>query len=60
MSHGAKTDLGGIRDVSVSITSNNNNTTYSDDKTSSGIYGRMRYESGVHRVQRVPVNDGTF
>src|SRR2546429_9629123 len=23
-----------------------------------GVYGRLRYESGVHRVQRVPVTEG--
>ena len=28
-----------------------------DIKSSVGPYGLLRYESGVHRVQRVPVND---
>ena len=49
---GNKTDIGGIREVSVSISNANSY----DEGT--GVYGRMRYESGVHRVQRVPVNDG--
>ncbi len=34
-------DLGGIKDVSVSI-------------KGEGVFARMKYESGVHRVQRVP------
>ena len=23
-----------------------------------GVYGAMKFESGVHRVQRVPITDG--
>jgi peptide chain release factor 1 len=34
-------DLGGIKDVSASI-------------RGEGVFARMKYESGVHRVQRVP------
>ncbi|CAK4634415.1 unnamed protein product [Aphanomyces euteiches] len=40
----SETDLGGCKEVSVSITGR-------------GVYGRMKFESGTHRVQRVPVND---
>lgn len=37
----SETDLGGIREVVLSI----------DGK---GVYGHLKFESGVHRVQRVP------
>ena len=56
MSTGNKTELGGIREVSVSISSYGGGN-YDNDNDFSGVYGKMRYESGVHRVQRVPVND---
>ncbi|TMW61474.1 hypothetical protein Poli38472_012665 [Pythium oligandrum] len=39
-----ETDLGGVKECVCSITGR-------------GAYGRMKFESGVHRVQRVPVND---
>ncbi|MGN0683222.1 MAG: peptide chain release factor 1 [Oscillospiraceae bacterium] len=35
------TELGGFREISFSV-------------EGEGVYGRMKYESGVHRVQRVP------
>jgi len=37
----AETDLGGIKEVGVAITGR-------------GVFARLKYESGVHRVQRVP------
>jgi peptide chain release factor 1 len=37
----AETDLGGIRDVVLHI-------------QGKGVYGHLKFESGVHRVQRVP------
>ncbi|OQR97330.1 peptide chain release factor 1 [Achlya hypogyna] len=40
----SETDLGGCKECAVSITGR-------------GAYGRMKFESGTHRVQRVPVND---
>ncbi|DAZ95353.1 TPA: hypothetical protein N0F65_002538 [Lagenidium giganteum] len=40
----SETDLGGVKECVCSITGR-------------GAYGRMKFESGVHRVQRVPVND---
>ncbi|TYZ57929.1 hypothetical protein PybrP1_005211 [[Pythium] brassicae (nom. inval.)] len=40
----AETDLGGCKECVCAITGR-------------GAYGRMKFESGVHRVQRVPVND---
>ena len=38
------TDLGGIKDVSFSI-------------TGADVYSLMKYESGVHRVQRIPTTE---
>ncbi|MCW2548489.1 MAG: prfA [Mycobacterium sp.] len=41
-----ESDLGGYKDISIAIRS----------KTG-GVYGRLKYEAGVHRVQRVPVTE---
>ena len=35
------TELGGVKEVTFSVSGN-------------GVYGKLKYESGVHRVQRVP------
>src|SRR5215212_67150 len=40
-------DLGGYKDVSVAIKS----------RTDEGIWSRLKFEGGVHRVQRVPVTE---
>jgi peptide chain release factor 1 len=40
-------ELGGYKDVSVAIKS----------RTDEGIWSRLKYEGGVHRVQRVPVTE---
>jgi len=37
----SETGLGGVKEITASI-------------TGSGVFGRLRFESGVHRVQRVP------
>ncbi|GAB7190429.1 peptide chain release factor 1 [Kineococcus sp. NUM-3379] len=39
-------DLGGYKDVSVAVKSR-----------SGGVWSRLKYEGGVHRVQRVPVTE---
>jgi peptide chain release factor 1 len=58
-----KTDLGGIKEGSVSISGGGGSYGYddSDDNVDPmaglGPYGFFKFESGVHRVQRVPVND---
>jgi len=62
-----KTDLGGVKEAAVSINSNTSggyNTGHGggggDDEYNApnlGPYGFFKFESGVHRVQRVPVND---
>jgi peptide chain release factor 1 len=43
-------DLGGYRDVSVAVKSRG-------AEPGDGVYGRLRFEGGVHRVQRVPVTE---
>jgi peptide chain release factor 1 len=40
----SETDLGGCKESVISVTGR-------------GAFGRLKFESGVHRVQRVPVND---
>jgi peptide chain release factor 1 len=40
-------DLGGYKDVSVAIKA----------RTDEGIWSRLKFEGGVHRVQRVPVTE---
>jgi peptide chain release factor 1 len=63
-----RTDLGGIKETVLSISGRGGGgggMTYADEETeddddyksSIGPYGLFKYESGVHRVQRVPVND---
>lgn len=41
-----ETDLGGFREVVLHIVGKN-------------VYGHLKYESGVHRVQRVPATEGS-
>ncbi|NNE56893.1 MAG: peptide chain release factor 1 [Hellea sp.] len=40
----SEADMGGYKEIVASITGN-------------GVYGRLKFESGVHRVQRVPVTE---
>lgn len=51
-----KTDLGGVKEAAVAI-SGSSFGGYDDSQQSLGPYGFLKFESGVHRVQRVPVND---
>ncbi|GAX18950.1 peptide chain release factor 1 [Fistulifera solaris] len=68
----SRTDIGGLREASLSIVAGNgppyrlarksdDETPLDDDSetfaTPLGPYGTFKFESGVHRVQRVPVND---
>jgi peptide chain release factor 1 len=46
-------DLGGYRDVSVAVKSRGH------VPPGGGVFGRLRYEGGVHRVQRVPVTESS-
>jgi len=43
LSH-SETDLGGLKEMVASVTGN-------------GVYARLKFESGVHRVQRVPTTE---
>lgn len=42
----AETDLGGVKEASAEI-------------SGSGVYARLKFESGVHRVQRVPATEAS-
>jgi peptide chain release factor 1 len=65
----SRTDLGGIKETVLSISARggggagmqfaDEDDEEEDDDFKAGIapFGLFRYESGVHRVQRVPVND---
>ncbi len=44
ITHAHETDLGGYKEVAVLI-------------EGKGAYGRLKYEGGVHRVQRIPVTE---
>ncbi len=43
-----ESDLGGYKDVSLALRAK---------ASAPGVYGRLKYEGGVHRVQRVPVTE---
>jgi peptide chain release factor 1 len=45
-----ESDLGGIKDVQVAIKSNATDP-------AQGVFAHLKYEGGVHRVQRVPVTE---
>jgi peptide chain release factor 1 len=45
-----ESDLGGIKDVQMAIKSNATDP-------ADGVWAHMKYEGGVHRVQRVPVTE---
>jgi peptide chain release factor 1 len=44
-------DLGGYKDISVAV------KTKGTPAPGAGVYARLKYEGGVHRVQRVPVTE---
>jgi len=44
-------DLGGYKDISVAV------KTKGSPAPGQGVYARLKYEGGVHRVQRVPVTE---
>ena len=46
-----ESDLGGYKDVSVAVKSRG------APEPGEGVYARLKYEGGVHRVQRVPVTE---
>lgn len=46
-------DLGGIKDAQISIKAKGNPT------PAEGVWAQLKYEGGVHRVQRVPVTESS-
>lgn len=61
-----KTELGGLKEASLAVSSsgsygsgiNDDGDDYSTNLLAGfGPYGFFKFESGVHRVQRVPIND---
>jgi len=48
-----ESDLGGYKDVSVAVKSRGT------PAPGEGVYARLKYEGGVHRVQRVPVTESS-
>jgi peptide chain release factor 1 len=55
----SETDIGGLREGSVSVSGGPSFQLPGDSSAGPllGPYGAFKFESGVHRVQRVPVND---
>lgn len=64
----SSTDIGGVREAALSVTGRPSYRMYPEDDGNDdvdedvgssllGPYGFFKFESGVHRVQRVPVND---
>ena len=47
----SESDLGGYKDVSVAVKARGTST------PGEGVWSRLKYEGGVHRVQRVPVTE---
>jgi peptide chain release factor 1 len=47
------TGIGGVKDVQISIESKESNKNASDE----GVWANLKYEGGVHRVQRIPVTE---
>ncbi|HEY2695043.1 MAG TPA: peptide chain release factor 1 [Pseudonocardiaceae bacterium] len=48
---GTESDLGGYKDVTVSVKSRGG------EPSAEGVWSRLKFEGGVHRVQRVPVTE---
>jgi peptide chain release factor 1 len=53
----SKTDIGGLKEGSMLISGMSTFEPTPDATYTLGPYGTFKFESGVHRVQRVPVND---
>jgi len=45
-----ESDLGGYKDISIAVKGRSNDP-------AEGVYARLKFEGGVHRVQRVPVTE---
>src|SRR5690606_21160222 len=46
-----ESDMGGVKDVSLAVKTKGN------PEGGNGVWSRMKFEGGVHRVQRVPVTE---
>lgn len=62
----SRSDLGGVKEASVAISGgatyeenkdSDDSSSDSDQSSFLGPYGVFKFESGVHRVQRIPIND---
>jgi peptide chain release factor 1 len=56
----SKTDLGGVREATITISGRPSFRLPGDENDTTplmGPYGVFKFESGGHRVQRVPIND---
>ena len=51
---GTDSDLGGFKDVTLSVKRAGHGI---DSAGADGVWSRLKYEGGVHRVQRVPVTE---
>src|SRR5882757_691306 len=51
---GTDSDLGGFKDVTMSVRRSGHGI---DSAGADGVWSRLKYEGGVHRVQRVPVTE---
>jgi peptide chain release factor 1 len=49
-----ESDLGGYKDISVAVKAKGNAASPGPGE---GVFARLKYEGGVHRVQRVPVTE---
>lgn len=56
--HVSKSEIGGVKEAAMLVTGG---ASYqiSESSEAFGPYGTFKFESGVHRVQRIPVTDGT-
>ena len=50
-------DLGGYKEATISIKSREGAQNYSSPAAPDGVWSRLKFEGGVHRVQRVPVTE---
>jgi peptide chain release factor 1 len=50
-------DLGGYKDVTVAVKANSGAVRRSHGGEALGVWARLKFEGGVHRVQRVPVTE---
>lgn len=52
-----ESDLGGYKDVTLAVKTKPGAQASTPDQPEQGVWARLKYEGGVHRVQRVPVTE---